>query len=119
MNHEEDPPNPLDEIQKQLSELFKGSNVKVSAPGMAIHLTYTNGSIKRYIQGELALQAVRRFHLKPKEIRTISTFCRVRTKQRKSLRRYLRPLQSGSTTTRRKTGMAVNKSCILLMVLPG
>ena len=68
------------------------------------HLTYTNGSIKRYIQGEPALQAVRRFHLKPKEIRDYLNRFVVRQDEAKEspLRRYLRPLQSGSTTTRRK-----------------
>ena len=31
---EKEPPNPFDEIQKQLSELFKNSSVKISAHTM-------------------------------------------------------------------------------------
>ena len=67
---EKDPPNPLDEIQKQISELFKGSNVKVSAPGMSDSTSPTPTEASKDTSKENpALQAVRRFHLKPKEIR--------------------------------------------------
>jgi endopeptidase Clp ATP-binding regulatory subunit ClpX len=67
---EKEPPNPLDEIQKQLSELFKGSNVKVSAPGMADSTAPAESDpTEETPQENSALQAVRRFHLKPKEIR--------------------------------------------------
>ena len=67
---EKEPPNPLEEIQKQLSELFKGSNVKVSAPGVAETAPPDDAPGQEDSPGESqAMQAVRGFHLKPKEIR--------------------------------------------------
>ncbi|MGC6456408.1 MAG: AAA family ATPase [Coraliomargaritaceae bacterium] len=67
---EKEPPNPLDEIQKQLSELFKGSNVKVSAPGMVdSSQSGTSEPTEDTSKENPALQAVRSFHLKPKEVR--------------------------------------------------
>ena len=67
---EKEPPNPLEEIQKQLSELFKGANVKVSATGKPDSSTSEEPSVGDSSDSEnKAIEAVRDFHLKPKEIR--------------------------------------------------
>lgn len=67
---EKEPPNPLEEIQKQLSELFKGANVKVSATGKPDSSTSEEPSVGDSSDSEnKAIKAVRDFHLKPKEIR--------------------------------------------------
>ena len=73
---ENEPPNPFDEIQKQLKELFKDSNVKVSTHGFSEDAPFpdepeeveTEASTDGNKSAE-ALENIRNFHLKPKEIR--------------------------------------------------
>ena len=74
---DKEPPNPFEEIQRQLSELFKDSNVKVSthtfdesdlfdennAPDVE------NPSLHAESGAPDSLEKIRSFHLKPKEIR--------------------------------------------------
>jgi endopeptidase Clp ATP-binding regulatory subunit ClpX len=74
---DKEPPNPFEEIQRQLSELFKDSNVKVSTH------TFNDSDIfdeenahndQEVIDNEdnrkpPALDKIRNFHLKPKEVR--------------------------------------------------
>jgi len=71
---DKDPPNPFDEIQRQLNELFKDSNVKVSTHGFQHFETEnqkeTNGpEPKDNSPDTLMLDNIRQFKLKPKEIR--------------------------------------------------
>lgn len=72
---EKDPPNPFDEIQKQLKELFKDSNVKVSAQAFPPEfddddeLSSPTDSPPEEDSSEEILERIRNFHLKPKEIR--------------------------------------------------
>jgi ATP-dependent Clp protease ATP-binding subunit ClpX len=74
---DKDPPNPFEEIQRQLSELFKDSNVKVSThtfnepdffdtpdrPAQAATASAMDNDAPD------PLEKIRTFHLKPKEIR--------------------------------------------------
>ena len=74
---EKDPPNPFEEIQKQLNELFKDSNVKVSAHAFTDSDDFNRDMSD--IDDEMPeddapddsdrLENIRNFHLKPKEIR--------------------------------------------------
>lgn len=74
---EKDPPNPFDEIQKQLKELFKDSNINVSAQGFPGNMGASASSEPADETPETAeeeanadiLEQIRNFHLKPKEIR--------------------------------------------------
>ncbi len=74
---DKEPPNPFEEIQRQLKELFKDSNVKVSA-----HSFEDSDDVEEYMDapdGQAStpatensddpLDRIRNFHLKPKEIR--------------------------------------------------
>lgn len=73
---DKEPPNPFEEIQKQLKDLFKDSNVKVTTQGFSgtdpfgddeesgVNETETASN-----PNEEALQRIRNFNLKPKEIR--------------------------------------------------
>ncbi|MEC7235413.1 MAG: ATP-dependent protease, partial [Verrucomicrobiota bacterium] len=73
-----EPPNPLEEIQKQLKELFKDSNVKISAHEFPEDdpfrdepeevITDSKASTDEEKSAE-ALENIRNFQLKPKEIR--------------------------------------------------
>lgn len=73
---DQEPPNPFDEIQKQLKELFKNSNVKVSAHGFSEGAPFpdepeeveSEPPAERDKSAE-RLDNIRNFHLKPKEIR--------------------------------------------------
>lgn len=72
---DKEPPNPFDEIQKQLSELFKNSSVKVSAHAV----TNDNDDLfddesgnepeNETHESNNSLEKIRQFNLKPKEIR--------------------------------------------------
>lgn len=74
---DKEPPNPFEEIQRQLSELFKDSNVKVSTHTFDdsdnIHGHF--GADADHVVGDEKqdsadlLEGIRRFQLKPKEIR--------------------------------------------------
>ena len=74
---EKEPPNPFEEIQKQLNELFKGSNVKVSAQQFSnsddfdddVDIFDQHPDEAEPQSTEDALENIRKFHLKPKEIR--------------------------------------------------
>ena len=74
---DKEPPNPFEEIQRQLSELFKDSNVKVSAhaftePDGFDGPRHAKPSPPKADSGKDApdpLQKIRSFQLKPKEIR--------------------------------------------------
>lgn len=74
---DKEPPNPFEEIQRQLNELFKGSNVKMSAPGFDFSAesdepSQTDAQNTKNPPPEKEkdqLDSIRRFHLKPKEIR--------------------------------------------------
>jgi ATP-dependent Clp protease ATP-binding subunit ClpX len=74
---DKDPPNPFEEIQRQLSELFKDSNVKVSTHTFGESEDF-NESIENGTKSASPddtghshgiLEGIRQFHLKPKEIR--------------------------------------------------
>ena len=69
---DKEPPNPFEEIQKQLKDLFKDSNVKVSAHAYDPSASTENeGDPPRpeNDKNEEAIEQVRNFRLKPKEIR--------------------------------------------------
>ena len=75
---DKEPPNPFDEIQKQLKELFKDSNVKISAHGFPEGDPFPDEPEEVVNEPEAtaggdksveALENIRNFHLKPKEIR--------------------------------------------------
>ncbi|MFW5874375.1 MAG: AAA family ATPase [Verrucomicrobiota bacterium] len=74
---DKEPPNPFEEIQKQLRELFKDSNVKVSAPGFENSETFNNQAdsassppnAENPAADDDPLAKIRDFRLKPKEIR--------------------------------------------------
>ena len=72
---EKEPPNPFEEIQRQLNELFKGSNVKVSAPGFSNSEDFNDeeeifdDSTSEPSGEDAAIESIRSFNLKPKEIR--------------------------------------------------
>ncbi|MEN8862174.1 MAG: AAA family ATPase [Lentimonas sp.] len=74
---DKEPPNPFEEIQRQLKELFKDSNVKVST-----HAFEDSDDFEQFMDAPEGpessssgeddadpLQKIRNFHLKPKEIR--------------------------------------------------
>ena len=74
----EEPPNPLEEIQKQLKELFKDSNVKVSAHEFPEGDPFSDETEEVVTDSEAptepdksaeALENIRNFKLKPKEVR--------------------------------------------------
>ena len=73
-----EPPNPLEEIQKQLKELFKDSNVKISAhefpegdpfPDEPEEVVTDSKAPTDGDKSAEALENIRNFQLKPKEIR--------------------------------------------------
>jgi len=73
---DKEPPNPFEEIQKQLKELFKDSNVKVSAHSFSESVPFPDEPMEAEpeapTQGDQSaetLDNIRNFHLKPKEIR--------------------------------------------------
>ncbi|MFP4165914.1 MAG: AAA family ATPase [Opitutales bacterium] len=72
---EKDPPNPFEELQRQLREIFKDSNVKVSAGASDPSDDEGHGGSGGGDSGggnpdaEDPLHAIRDFRLKPKEIR--------------------------------------------------
>ena len=71
---DKEPPNPFEEIQRQLSELFKDSNVKVSTHSFDQSDVFDEDSIADEVEPAVPadsdpLEKIRRFHLKPKEIR--------------------------------------------------
>ena len=74
---DKDPPNPFEEIQRQLSELFKDSNVKESMNSFAesnFFADESSNSPDETIQNEAVsetdpLELIRHFKLKPKEVR--------------------------------------------------
>ncbi|MEM8866706.1 MAG: AAA family ATPase [Verrucomicrobiota bacterium] len=74
---DKEPPNPFDEIQKQLKELFKDSNINISGQAFNDNVT-ENEEPKtqetppagREEENEISpLETLRKFNLKPKEIR--------------------------------------------------
>ncbi|ADE53035.1 AAA family ATPase [Coraliomargarita akajimensis] len=73
---DKEPPNPFEEIQKQLNELFKGSNVKVSTSGFSNSDDFNTNAPQTdepdtpvQDESEEVLENIRSFNLKPKEIR--------------------------------------------------
>ncbi|MDP4611920.1 MAG: AAA family ATPase [Opitutales bacterium] len=74
---DKEPTNPFEEIQRQLKELFKDSNVKVSARGFDESDNFNDlfeaegGPSLEAAKNESGdpLQKLRHFHLKPKEVR--------------------------------------------------
>ena len=72
---DKEPSNPFDEIQKQLSELFKNSSVKISAHAVSDDEDLIddddseNKSQYETQEPDDTLEKIRQFHLKPKEIR--------------------------------------------------
>lgn len=73
---DKEPPNPFEEIQKQLNELFKGSNVKVSTSGFSNSDDFNSEATaepprteETQATDDQILENIRGFHFKPKEIR--------------------------------------------------
>jgi endopeptidase Clp ATP-binding regulatory subunit ClpX len=73
---DKEPPNPFEEIQRQLKEMFKDSNVKVSAHSFSEGDPFpdepSGGGPEAAEPAEKSaetLENIRNFHLKPKEIR--------------------------------------------------
>ena len=68
---DKEPPNPLEEIQKQLGELFKTSNVTVSTPGFAAASEMKTDTPEPEAEehNRQAIEKIRQFKLKPKEVR--------------------------------------------------
>ena len=74
---DKEPPNPFDEIQKQLSELFKNSSVRISTHSMADDDdspeenddSGKETNDKKSNDSDDVLEKIRRFNLKPKEVR--------------------------------------------------
>jgi len=74
---DKEPPNPFEEIQRQLSELFKDSNVKVSThtfneSDILNEAGVDDGdeaSLDQAVRAMDPLEKIRHFHLKPKEVR--------------------------------------------------
>lgn len=71
-----EPPNPFEEIQKQLKELFKDSNVKISTHGFSEGDPFADEPMETEAEAPTeseksseTLDNIRHFHLKPKEIR--------------------------------------------------
>lgn len=70
---DKDPPNPFEEIQRQLKDLFKDSNVKVSAhaynPSDLDDEDEGGPAAPEGSRNEEVLEQIRNFRMKPKEIR--------------------------------------------------
>ncbi len=73
---DKEPPNPFEEIQRQLKELFKDSNVKVSTHSFSGSDSFHDETAESVPEAPSApdksaeiLEQIRNFHLKPKEIR--------------------------------------------------
>jgi len=75
---DKEPPNPFEEIQRQLKDLFKDSNVKVSTHGFSEGDPFASepdqpnqpgGDEPKPDKSAETLEQIRNFHLKPKEIR--------------------------------------------------
>jgi endopeptidase Clp ATP-binding regulatory subunit ClpX len=74
---DKEPPNPFEEIQRQLSELFKDSNVKVSTHTFnesdIFDDEHAHGGDEASLHEEVStsdpLEQIRHFNLKPKEVR--------------------------------------------------
>ena len=70
---DKEPPNPFDEIQRQLKDMFKDSNVKISAqafdPSDASDAEDGDSAPNEPEKTEEVLEQIRNFRLKPKEIR--------------------------------------------------
>ena len=73
---DKEPPNPFEEIQRQLKELFKDSNVKVSAHDFSGEDPFADEPAPSAADAAAAsdksaetLENIRNFNLKPKEIR--------------------------------------------------
>lgn len=73
---DKEPPNPFEEIQKQLKELFKDSNVKVSTHGFTEGDPFSDEPMEAEPEAPQTssksaetLDNIRNFNLKPKEIR--------------------------------------------------
>lgn len=74
---DKEPPNPFEEIQRQLNELFKDSNVKVSTHTFNESDILDDADIHDGDEASLGeassatdpLEKIRHFHLKPKEVR--------------------------------------------------
>lgn len=70
---DKEPPNPFEEIQRQLKDLFKDSNVKVSAqaynPSDFEDEVEADPDVPEEDKNEEVLEQIRNFRLKPKEIR--------------------------------------------------
>lgn len=75
--NDKEPPNPFEEIQRKLSELFKDSNIKVSAHAFKESDVFDdeNTSNKDQTTDDETVETfdpldeIRHFHLKPKEVR--------------------------------------------------
>ncbi|HKK17319.1 MAG TPA: hypothetical protein VJ952_01450, partial [Opitutales bacterium] len=70
---DKEPPNPFEEIQKQLKDLFKDTNVKVSThaydPSGAMDDEDGESAPPDHEKNEEVMEQIRNFRLKPKEIR--------------------------------------------------
>jgi endopeptidase Clp ATP-binding regulatory subunit ClpX len=73
---DKEPPNPFEEIQRQLKDLFKDSNVKVSDLNFSGGIPFEDASSggeaaapEPDVSNSDILDKIRNFHLKPKEIR--------------------------------------------------
>ena len=74
---DKEPPNPFEEIQRQLNELFKDSNVKVSTHAFNESDIFDDEHIhdgdeailNEEVKESDPLEQIRNFHLKPKEVR--------------------------------------------------
>lgn len=74
---DKDPPNPFEEIQKQLNELFKNSSVKISTHTISDDDDLFDddddddegSDIEEIDDSEDELEKIRQFNLKPKEVR--------------------------------------------------
>ena len=74
---DKEPPNPFEEIQRQLNELFKDSNIKVSTHTFNESDIFDDAgvpdggeaSLHKAVSATDPLEKIRQFHLKPKEIR--------------------------------------------------
>ncbi len=74
---DKEPPNPFEEIQRQLNELFKDSNVKVSTHAFNESDIFDDEHIHdgdeailhEEVKESDPLEQIRNFHLKPKEVR--------------------------------------------------
>jgi endopeptidase Clp ATP-binding regulatory subunit ClpX len=69
---DKEPPNPFEEIQRQLKDLFKDSNVKVSTHSFSEEDPFPEAPVDEKPEPEKSaktMEQIRNFHLKPKEIR--------------------------------------------------